>query len=76
MTDSILCTVEQVEAILVFLQGQRLQLKSVQLTRDDGGSTPTSQNVRGVLIWNGLKRYTHGGFSKLEKKFWKKVWMV
>jgi hypothetical protein len=40
----------------------------------DGGNTPTSQIVMGVLVWIGLQHYIHDGFLRWEKNFGKKIW--
>jgi hypothetical protein len=69
MTDSILCTVEQVEAICVFLQQTKVAFWFATTIERNRGNTPTSQIVWGVLIWNGLKRHTHNGFPSFEKNF-------
>ena len=68
MTDSILCTVKQVEAILVVLQGQRFATQKSATNLSKVGDTPTSQNVWGVLIWSGLQTHIHNRFPNLGKK--------
>jgi hypothetical protein len=69
MTDSILCTVKQVEAICVFLQQTKVAFWFATTIENQWGDTPTSQIVWGVLVWNGLNRHTHKGFPNLGKNF-------